>query len=75
MAELERAVTAGDAVPAFKNGRQLRDYQEVSFRWMAQHSLAARGCILGDEMGLGKTAQVRPRGRVGSVAWPHEAAS
>ena len=30
---------AEGGVPAFKNGRQLRDYQVTSFKWMVQHLL------------------------------------
>lgn len=52
------------AVPVFQNGRQLRDYQKESLKWMAKHRYRVTkgesdptNCILGDEMGLGKTAQ------------------
>ncbi|KAG2455048.1 hypothetical protein HYH02_000873 [Chlamydomonas schloesseri] len=44
-------------LPAFCSGRKLRDYQEVSVRWMVNNFVQNRNCILGDEMGLGKTAQ------------------
>ncbi|MEW5298254.1 MAG: hypothetical protein WDW36_001399 [Sanguina aurantia] len=44
-------------LPAFLNGRALRDYQESSVRWMVGNFCSRRSCILGDEMGLGKTAQ------------------
>ena len=43
--------------PAFKPGCELRDYQRVSFDWMARNQRTKRNVILGDEMGLGKTAQ------------------
>ena len=43
--------------PVFKPGCELRDYQRVSFDWMARNQRAKRNVILGDEMGLGKTAQ------------------
>jgi len=49
-----------DAVPTFLNSRQLRDYQQLSLKWMVSNryaSPAPLNCILGDEMGLGKTAQ------------------
>lgn len=45
------------APPPFRGGCSLRDYQRVSFDWMARNALARRNVILGDEMGLGKTAQ------------------
>lgn len=45
------------AVPKFCNGRELRDYQQESLKWMAKNWYAGKNCILGDEMGLGKTAQ------------------
>ncbi|KXZ48712.1 hypothetical protein GPECTOR_26g615 [Gonium pectorale] len=45
------------ALPSFCNGRNLRDYQQVSVRWMVNNYVQRRNCILGDEMGLGKTAQ------------------
>ncbi|GLI59359.1 hypothetical protein VaNZ11_001224 [Volvox africanus] len=43
--------------PKFCNGRALRNYQQVSVRWMVNNYCQRRNCILGDEMGLGKTAQ------------------
>ena len=43
--------------PVFKPGCELRDYQRVSFDWMARNQRSKRNVILGDEMGLGKTAQ------------------
>ena len=45
------------AVPAFCNGRELRDYQKHSLKWMSNNWYNGKNCILGDEMGLGKTAQ------------------
>ncbi|GLC56571.1 hypothetical protein PLESTB_001122300 [Pleodorina starrii] len=44
-------------LPTFCNGCSLRDYQQVSVRWMVNNYSQRRNCILGDEMGLGKTAQ------------------
>ena len=38
------------AVPTFLNGRQLRDYQLASLRWMVSNMRVGRNCILGDEM-------------------------
>jgi SNF2 family DNA or RNA helicase len=58
-AKLVQLLVDGTALPTFKNGRKLRDYQETSFKWMVQHNLQGQGCVLGDEMGLGKTAQAR----------------
>ena len=45
------------ALPKFCNGRELRDYQQESLKWMAKNWYDGKNCILGDEMGLGKTAQ------------------
>ncbi len=45
------------SLPKFCNGRELRDYQQESLKWMAKNWYAGKNCILGDEMGLGKTAQ------------------
>lgn len=39
-----------DAVPAFLNGRLLRDYQTESLKWMMGNFRRKRNCILGDEM-------------------------
>ncbi|EFJ48862.1 hypothetical protein VOLCADRAFT_117484, partial [Volvox carteri f. nagariensis] len=47
----------GFELPTFCNERSLRDYQQVSVRWMVNNYCQRRNCILGDEMGLGKTAQ------------------
>ncbi|KAG1680184.1 hypothetical protein FOA52_000297 [Chlamydomonas sp. UWO 241] len=44
-------------MPEFRSKRALRDYQEVSVRWMIANYRTHKSCILGDEMGLGKTAQ------------------
>ena len=44
-------------IPSFCNGRELRDYQKESLKWMVSNWASGRNCILGDEMGLGKTAQ------------------
>jgi SNF2 family DNA or RNA helicase len=57
---LTELLGSGKGVPDFQNGRELRDYQVESFKWMVQHALTNSSCILGDEMGLGKTAQVCP---------------
>eukprot|EP00955_Chlamydomonas_euryale_P111732 366086-Chlamydomonas_euryale.AAC.11 len=45
------------AMPQFRSGRTLRDYQDTSVRWMVSNFRCGRSCVLGDEMGLGKTAQ------------------
>jgi len=37
---------------------ELRDYQEVGFRWLAQRAELGAGACLADDMGLGKTIQV-----------------
>ena len=39
-----------DVVPAFLNGRQLRDYQRESLQWMMANFRIQKNCILGDEM-------------------------
>lgn len=39
-----------DAVPAFLNGRALRDYQRESLKWMVGNMRRGQNCILGDEM-------------------------
>ena len=39
-----------DAVPAFLNGRALRDYQVESLKWMMGNFRRGHNCILGDEM-------------------------
>jgi SNF2 family DNA or RNA helicase len=57
---LTELLGSGKGIPDFLNGRELRDYQVESFKWMVQHALTNSSCILGDEMGLGKTAQVCP---------------
>jgi SNF2 domain-containing protein/helicase-like protein len=36
---------------------ELRDYQEVGFRWLAQRAKLGAGACLADDMGLGKTIQ------------------
>ncbi|MCA9780743.1 MAG: hypothetical protein KC800_28675, partial [Candidatus Eremiobacteraeota bacterium] len=36
---------------------ELRDYQEVGFRWLAQRAALRVGACLADDMGLGKTVQ------------------
>jgi SNF2-related domain/Helicase conserved C-terminal domain len=36
---------------------ELRDYQEVGFRWLAQRAKLRVGACLADDMGLGKTIQ------------------
>ena len=36
---------------------ELRDYQEVGFRWLAQRAALRVGACLADDMGLGKTIQ------------------
>ncbi len=36
---------------------QLRDYQKVGFRWLAQRAKLGVGACLADDMGLGKTLQ------------------
>lgn len=43
--------SAAPAVPEFQNGRQLRDYQKESLKWMAANCNAQLNCILGDEVG------------------------
>ncbi|KAG2440284.1 hypothetical protein HXX76_004395 [Chlamydomonas incerta] len=61
-------------LPEFCNGRKLRDYQQVSVRWMVNNFCQSRNCILGDEMGLGKTAQstscLQTLRQVGGVGGP-----
>lgn len=39
------------------DGKSLRPYQLVGFRWLWQNLQAQTGCCLSDEMGLGKTLQ------------------
>ena len=39
-----------DVVPSFLNGRQLRDYQRESLKWMMANFRVQKNCILGDEM-------------------------
>ncbi|KAI5074233.1 hypothetical protein GOP47_0010194 [Adiantum capillus-veneris] len=41
----------------FKDGRELRDYQEKGLAWMDHNFQIHVNCILADEMGLGKTMQ------------------
>lgn len=41
-------------MPTFENGRELKNYQVESVRWMAGHFLKRRSCILGDEVRLGE---------------------
>ncbi|KAL0045080.1 hypothetical protein WJX82_007731 [Trebouxia sp. C0006] len=53
----DRKPATVDKVPQFLNGRMLRDYQELSLKWMMNNWGNKTNCILGDEMGLGKTAQ------------------
>jgi len=44
-------------LPEFKDGHELRDYQEVGVRWLVFCWFQRRNSILADEMGLGKTIQ------------------
>ncbi|KIY92825.1 chromodomain-helicase-DNA-binding protein [Monoraphidium neglectum] len=69
-------------LPAFRNGRKLRNYQEESLHWMVSNyrgdfngaTWEPRNCLLGDEMGLGKTAQsisvMAWLRQFGKVQWP-----
>eukprot|EP00741_Cyanophora_paradoxa_P014824 tig00020825_g14300.t1 len=41
----------------FRNGNELRSYQQEGVKWLASCFLANRNSILADEMGLGKTVQ------------------
>lgn len=55
----ERIVQAEDAtynIPKQLNA-ELRDYQQIGFRWMARLSDWGAGACLADDMGLGKTIQ------------------
>ena len=47
-----------DKVPYTIN-RYLRDYQREGVRFIYNHYVHSKGCILGDDMGLGKTVQVK----------------
>jgi hypothetical protein len=38
-------------IPDFGSGRQLRDYQQESLRWMVGNWMQGKNCILGDEVG------------------------
>eukprot|EP01129_Flabellula_baltica_P012836 TRINITY_DN5859_c0_g2_i2.p1 TRINITY_DN5859_c0_g2~~TRINITY_DN5859_c0_g2_i2.p1 ORF type:complete len:1191 (-),score=312.01 TRINITY_DN5859_c0_g2_i2:660-4232(-) len=44
-------------MPEFNNGYNLRDYQEIGFKWLVYSWYNNRNTILADEMGLGKTIQ------------------
>uniref|UniRef100_H3AUP2 ERCC excision repair 6 like 2 n=1 Tax=Latimeria chalumnae TaxID=7897 RepID=H3AUP2_LATCH len=47
----------GECIPRTIN-RYLRDYQRDGAKFIYNHYVGGRGCILGDDMGLGKTIQV-----------------
>ncbi|XP_066500418.1 DNA excision repair protein ERCC-6-like 2 [Hoplias malabaricus] len=47
----------GPQIPYTIN-RYLRDYQREGVKFIYDHYVKSRGCILGDDMGLGKTIQV-----------------
>ena len=56
MAKVEEAASLNPAVPVALKA-ELRDYQEVGFRWMVRLDHWGAGACLADDMGLGKTVQ------------------
>ncbi len=56
MAKVEEAASLNPAVPGALKA-ELRDYQEVGFRWMVRLDHWGAGACLADDMGLGKTVQ------------------
>ncbi len=56
IAKVDEAASLNPAVPAALKA-ELRDYQEIGFRWMVRLDHWGAGACLADDMGLGKTVQ------------------
>ena len=56
LAKVEESATLNPAVPSGLKA-ELRDYQEIGFRWMVRLDHWGAGACLADDMGLGKTVQ------------------
>ena len=56
LARIEEAASLYPAIPAGLKA-ELRDYQELGFRWMVRLDHWGAGACLADDMGLGKTVQ------------------
>lgn len=56
LAKVEESASLNPSVPSTLKA-ELRDYQEVGFRWMVRLDHWGAGACLADDMGLGKTVQ------------------
>ncbi len=56
LAKVEESATLNPAIPSGLKA-ELRDYQEIGFRWMVRLDHWGAGACLADDMGLGKTVQ------------------